>query len=87
MDRDDETYTALIYSPWINKLDQETFYATMAYLLPKARIAIRHLCTIVVVDNIRTRVKGFRIVVLKGQIQLAFHAIMLAEPCQPPITV
>lgn len=59
------------------------FYVTVSFLMPNARVAIRHLITNVMVDDVRTRVKGFRVLVSEGQVQLAMHAILLAEPSNP----
>ena len=56
------------------------FFVTVSYLMPNARIAIRHLNTHVTVDGVRTRVKGFRVLVTEGTEQIAIHAILLAEP-------
>ena len=60
-------------------MDQSTFFVTVTHLMPRARVAIRHLKTHVNVDNVKTRVKGFRILVSEGKMQLAIHALMLTE--------
>ena len=79
LDRDDETFKAILFLPWINSIDQNTLFVTMTYLMPKARMAIRHFFTHVNVDNERTRVKGFRIRISEGPSELAMNAIMLSE--------
>ena len=50
------------------------------YLMPEAKIAIRHLLTVLKVDQVDTRVKGFRILINERNLHFAMHAIILTEP-------
>ena len=54
------------------------FYVTVKHLMPKARIAVRHIRETVKVDGQDTDVKGFRIVVKQPEIKWATHAILMA---------
>ena len=51
-------------------------------MMPKAKIAVRHVMDTVMVNQVRTRVKGFRILLSQKEIQWAIHAVMLADPIQ-----
>ena len=56
------------------------FYVTVKYMMPKARIVLRHIMETVSVNHIDTRVKGFRIFLSQNELQWAIHAVLLADP-------
>ena len=78
MDRNDKAFKALLYLPWTNTEDQYMFYVTVKHLMPKARVALRHIRETVEVEGQDTDVKGFRILVKQKEIKWATHAILLA---------
>ena len=76
MDRNDKAFKALLFLPWNNEDDQYMFYLTAKHLMPKARIAVRHIRESVNVDGQNTNVKGFRILVKQKEVKWATHAIL-----------
>ena len=78
MDRNDNAFKALLFLPWTNSDDQFMFYVTVKHLMPKARIAVRHIRETVEVDGHDTQVKGFRVLVKQKEIKWATHAILMA---------
>lgn len=79
LDRDDDTFMALVYLPWINGHDQFMFFLTVMFMLPKSRIAIQHLQNPADTPNTDTTYTGFRILVSQDGWEWAIHAIMTAE--------
>ena len=56
------------------------FYITVKFLMPKARVVVRHVMEKIPVNGVSTRIKGFRIVCSQEDIQWAIYAVMLADP-------
>ena len=78
MDRNDKAFKALLLLPWTNATDQYMFFVTVKHLMPKARIAVRHIRETVEVDGQDTEVKGFRLLVKQKEVKWAVHAILMA---------
>lgn len=66
----------------MNEEDQFMFYLTVHCLLPQSRVAVRHLSDIIEVDNIKTHVRGFRVLVEQAKTRWAVYAVLMTEPCQ-----
>ena len=79
LDRQDDTFEALVYLPWINEEDQFMFFLTTHYMMPKSRIAIKHLSDTLDVEQVKTEVTGFRVLVSENSTQVAMHAVLLTE--------
>ena len=78
MDRNDKAFKALLFLPWTNADDQYMFYVTVKHLMPKARVAVRHIRETVKVEGNDTEVKGFRVLVKQKEVKWAIHAILMA---------
>ena len=48
-------------------------------MMPRAKIAVRHLEEIVEFDNEKTKVKGFRILVTQDEVKWAVYAVLHDE--------
>ena len=78
MDRNDKAFKALLLLPWRNAEDQYVFFVTVKHLMPKARIAVRHILETIEVDGKDTEVKGFRVLVKQKEVKWAIHAVLMA---------